>query len=499
VSTTDSPFLVARGVSKSYGVVRALDSVEFDVRPAEIVALAGENGSGKSTLAKILAGAVQPDSGRMTIDGEEVRFTSPRDALARGVALVAQEPTAVPGISVAENVLLAQLPGGLAPFRRRACARRAQTALDLVGVRVDAHATFASLRPGDRELVEVAKALALSPRLLILDEATSRFGVADVERLFELLRRLRDGGTSVVLITHRLAEICELADRVVVLRDGRRVGDLPRAELREERIAAMMVGRELEGFFHKRDVPRSEVVLRVEELVVEGTTEPVSLDVRAGEVVALAGLVGSGRTELLETIYGARRARAGRVLVSGREVRRRSPRASLRAGVALVPEERHRQGLNLSSSVKANLMLGLWGVLYADPGRERRASRDAVTRLRIRTPGLDASIRALSGGNQQKVVVARCLARQPRVLLLDEPTRGIDVGAKEEIFELIGRMLEQRVAILMVSSDLLEVRGLADRVLVMHERRVVGELSREQATEERIAYLSGGGAEERVA
>jgi ABC-type sugar transport system ATPase subunit len=209
--------------------------------------------------------------------------------------------------------------------------------------------------------------------------------------------------------------------------------------------------------------------------------------------------VGSGRTELLETIYGARRAKAGRVLIAGRTVRRNSPRASLRAGVALVPEERHRQGLNLSASVKDNLVLGSWGLIYANPGRERDVGRDAVRRFRIRTPALDASIRALSGGNQQKVVVARCLRRRPRVLLLDEPTRGIDVGAKEEIFELIGRMLEERVAILMVSSDLLEVLGLADRVLVMHDRRIAGELARDEATEERIAYLSGGGTEQRVA
>ena len=493
-----SPFLAARGVTKTYGVVRALDAVDFDVAPGEIVGLAGENGSGKSTLAKILAGAVQADAGEIEIDGEGVRFATPRAALARGVALVAQEPTAVPAVTVAENVLLAQLPGVVAPFRRGTYVRRAREVLDVVGLHVDPRATFSALRPGDRELVEVAKALALNPRLLILDEATSRFGEADVKRLFALLRRLRERGTSTVLITHRLAEICELVDRAVVLRDGRRVGELPRAELREERIASMMVGRELDDFFHKRAVTPGEEVLRVENLVVEDTTEPVTLSVRAGEVVALAGLVGSGRTELLETIYGARRARAGRVLVDGREVRRGSPRAALTHGIALVPEERHRQGLNLNSSVKDNVVLGSWGA-YADPARERRAGRDAVSRLRIRTPGLDASIRALSGGNQQKVVVARCLAREPRVLLLDEPTRGIDVGAKEEIFDLIGRMLEQGIAILMVSSDMLEVLGLADRVLVMHERRIVGELSRAEATEERIAYLSGGGLEERVA
>jgi ABC-type sugar transport system ATPase subunit len=283
-----------------------------------------------------------------------------------------------------------------------------------------------------------------------------------------------------------------------VLRDGRRVGELPRAALGQERLAAMMVGRELAQFFHKRQIARGDVVLRVESLVVPGTSHPVSFEVRAGEVVALAGLVGSGRTELLETIFGARSARGGAVYVGERRVPGGSPRAALAAGVAFVPEERHRQGLNLRSTVRENLVMGTWRLAYADPGRERRTSREAVRRLRIRTTGVDASIRSLSGGNQQKVVVARCLARRPRVLLLDEPTRGIDVGAKEEIFELVGEMLAQGMAIVFVSSEMREVLGLADRVLVMHERRVVGVLERGEASEERIAYLSAGGAEANV-
>ena len=485
--------LDATAISKRYGVVQALRDVNFAVGAGEIVALAGENGSGKSTLAKILSGAVKRDAGTVRVLGVEANYASPRAALADGVAIVAQEPTAVPGMSVAENVLLTQLPGPLSPFRRRAYNARARTILKRVGVSVPPEAPFDTLKAGDRELVEIAKALATEPRILILDEATSRFGERDVDRLFAILRRLRDEGTGVVLITHRLAEICELADRAVVLRDGVRVGELAREELAAEKLASMMVGRELTDYFHKRRVPIGDPVLRVDEVVVEGTSDPISFDVRAGEVVALAGLVGSGRSELLETIFGARRPRSGRVRIGGQEVRRPAPRRSLRNGMALVPEDRHRQGLNLYGTVRSNIALGSWRLLSAEPSRERRESDAAVRRLRIRTDRTTASIRSLSGGNQQKVVVARCLARKPRVLLLDEPTRGIDVGAKEEMFQLLGEMLEEGIAILLVTSEMMEVLGVADRVLVMHERRLVGELPRSEASEERIAFLSAGG------
>jgi rhamnose transport system ATP-binding protein len=493
VTSSADLLLEAKGISKRYGVIQALRDVDFSVGAGEIVALAGENGSGKSTLAKILAGAVSRDAGTVRVLGVEVNYASPRAGLADGVAIVAQEPTAVPGMSVAENVLLTQLPRPLGPFRRRAYNERARAILARLGVSVPPEVLFGTLKAGDRELVEIAKALASEPRILILDEATSRFGERDVHRLFAILRRLREEGTGIVLITHRLAEICELADRAVVLRDGVRVGELSQGELAAETLASMMVGRELTDYFHKRVVPIGDAVLSVDEVVVEDTSEPVSFEVRAGEVVALAGLVGSGRSELLETIFGARRLRSGRVRIGGHEVRRSTPRRSLRNGMALVPEDRHRQGLNLYGTVRSNIALGSWRLLAAEPGRERRESDAAVRRLRIRTDRTTASIRSLSGGNQQKVVVARCLARRPRVLLLDEPTRGIDIGAKEEMFQLLGEMLEEGIAILLVTSEMMEVLGLADRVLVMHERRLVGELPRSEASDERIALLSAGG------
>jgi len=491
--------LEVRRTSRSYGLVRALIDVDFAIGEGEIVALAGENGSGKSTLAKIVAGAIPADEGELLVDGEPRSFSRPRDALDAGIALVTQEPTACPAMSVAENLLLTQMPRAYSPFRRRRYNALARPLLETVDVHVDPAAPFASLKPGDRELVEVGKALAANPRVLILDESTSRLGEADVARLFGLLRRLRERGTSTILITHRLPEIVDLADRAIVLRDGRNVGALSREELSEDRLISMMVGRELTDYYHKRELPPGEPVLRVEELVADGASAPVSFTVNAGEIVGLAGLVGAGRTELLETIFGVRRSHGGRVVVNGAPVRSGSPRVALEKGIALVPEDRHQQGLNLSGSVRENIAMGTWRVHSASRRRERLVSRRAAEQLRIRTAGVEASIRTLSGGNQQKVVIARCLTREPRVLLLDEPTRGIDVGAKAEVFALMADLLERGMAIVMVSSDMLEILGLSDRILVMHERSIVGELSRAEATEERIVYLSAGGTRGRSA
>ena len=492
--------LEARQTSKSYGIVRALIDVDVAIGEGEIVALAGENGSGKSTLAKILAGAAQPDSGAIAVDGELRRFLRPRDGLDAGIALVSQEPTACPALSVAENLLLTRLPRAFLPFRRGRFYELARPLLEAIEVDVDPAAPLASLKPGDRELVEFGKALATSPRYLILDESTSRLGEREVERLFRLLRRLREEGTSTLLITHRLPEIVELADRAVVLRDGRCVGELSHEQLSEERLVSLMVGRELSDYYHKRTPTLGgDPVLQVDRLLVGRAVEPVSFSVCPGETVGIAGLVGAGRTEFLETIFGVRRAKDGRVLVDGVELRPGSPRAAIEHGLALVPEERHRQGLNLAACVRENIAMGTWPLHAARRRRERTMSDTAVERLRIRTDGIEAPIRSLSGGNQQKVVIARCLARGPRVLLLDEPTRGIDVGAKSELFALIAELVGRGVAIVLVSSDMLELLGLCDRILVMYEQQLVAEVPRAEASEERIAHLSGGGTQSRDA
>jgi ribose transport system ATP-binding protein len=488
--------LSASAINKRYGAVTALVDVDFDVNQGEIVALAGENGSGKSTLAKIIAGVIKRDGGTLTVDGERVEFARPKDALAHGIALVAQEVTPVPFLSVAENVLLPRSRGSFQLFRRRKAAREAAQILERVGVRCDPLATFSSLKLGDREAVEIARALATDPRILILDEATSRFGERTVERLFALLRELRAGGTSTVLITHRLREICEIADRVVVLRDGVRVGDLDASEVTETRLATMMVGRELKSFFHSTGARKGEVRLSVDGLSFPGARDPASLSVRGGEVVGLTGLVGAGRTELLEAIAGVRRPRAGVITVDGRPLRLGSPRAAIDAGIAFVPEDRHRQGLILAASVRTNVAMGSWRALsVARTSNETALASKVIDDLRVRTPGVNAPMTALSGGNQQKIVIGRCLVADPKVLLLDEPTRGIDVGAKAELFQIVAEMLARGIAIVLTSSDMLEVLALSHRILVLHEHRIVGELSREEATEERIAYLAGGGVE----
>ena len=486
--------ITLRGFSKRYGTVQALDQVDLEIHEGEIVALAGENGSGKSTLARIVAGVADADEGHLEIDGAPARFESPHDAIAAGIALVSQETTVVPMMTVAENVLLPRLPRGLSRVSRRQMAQTARPALERVGLACDPLTNVADLSVADAVLVEVAKALLSGPRLLILDEATSRLGEAEVERLLDVVTALRDDGVSSILITHRLAEICRVADRAVVLRDGTNVGTLVADEMSEASLSRTMVGRELVDFFHKRDIVRGEPVLSVSDLVPDGYCDPMTFEVHAGELVAFAGLVGSGRTELLETIAGARRAESGHVRVGGRTVRPGSPRAALACGVALVPEDRRGQGVILSGSVRENVALGSWSARARASVRDDSVvAADAVERLKIKTPGLGAPIGTLSGGNQQKVVLGRCLSRSPRVLVLDEPTRGIDVGAKEELFQLIGQMLADGMAVVLATSEMLETLGLADRIFVLHERRVVAEMSRAEATEERIALLAGGG------
>jgi len=479
-------------VSKRYGPVQALSGVGFDLCAGECLALAGENGSGKSTLARILAGAIGADTGSFDYDGQVCDFARPRDALDTGIALVSQEPTAAPHMSIAENVLLPRLQRATSRVRRRQVEEAAVPYLRRVGLEVDPGAPFATLRQGDRELAEIAKAIAVEPGVLILDEATTR--LPDPERLFSVVDELLADGLSVIFITHRLREIRRLANRALVLRDGSVAGELHGAELTDEAISSMMVGRELSKFFHKVDVNVRQTVLRVEGLVTDRFAHQVSFEVRAGEIVGLAGLVGAGRSELLETIAGVRRARHGSVMVDARSVRPGSPRAAIDAGVGFVPEDRFAQGLVRGGSIVANLALTSHRALRpTDKRSERSVAIEAVRRYRIRCGGVDAAVGTLSGGNAQKVVLARSLAGAPRVLLLDEPTRGVDVGAKEEIYAIIGELVGEHTGVLMASSDLLELLGLCDRVLVLCEGELVGELDRQEATEETIALLSAGG------
>mgnify|MGYP000639721768 CR=1 FL=1 len=488
--------LRATGVHKRFGGVHALRAAELEVAPAEVHALVGENGSGKSTLLRILSGQLRPDAGALAVDGEEVAFASPSEALRRGIATVTQETTLAPELSVAENIFLGRLArrGGLVDWRRT--HRQARAALDRLGLRIDPATPVKSLRPDQQQLVEIARALSTEARLVILDEPTSSLTDDEVEALFAIVRRLREEGVATIFVSHRLNEIFALADRVTVLRDGRTVGGGTIGELDRPRLIQLMVGRALEDVAAP-GVP-GEVerpVLRVRGLSLPGAFADVDLDVGAGEIVGLAGLVGAGRSELLESLFGLRPA-SGSVEVAGAPLRRRSPRRAVRDGLAFVPADRKRQGLVLQRSVRENLTMAATArtlrVRVPSASRELAAVAKAVRELDIRAHSPHVPVSTLSGGNQQKVVLGKWLATDPAVLMLDEPTRGVDIGAKGEIYRLLLAAAERGLGVLVSSSEIPELLVLCDRILVMFRGRIVASLSRAEATEARIAHFAGG-------
>jgi ABC-type sugar transport system ATPase subunit len=496
-----TPILEARHIDKRFPGVHALDDVSLSVAAGEVLALVGENGAGKSTLMKILAGAIQPDAGEIAIDGRPVAITSPRDAQDLGIGIIYQELSLVEALSVAENVFLgdlpqrAGLPGRVDWPRLR---RRTTEILERVGVHVRPETPVGRLSVAQKQMVEIARALARNVRVLILDEPTSSLAAQETATLFDIIGRLRARGVGVIYISHRLEEIFAIAQRVTVLRDGRLVGTIPIAEATHERLVRMMVGRDLSHLFVQAREASNSVRLEARGLRRAGVLHDVSFQVRPGEVVGLAGLVGSGRTELARGVFGADPLDAGEILLDGRAVTIRSPRDAVRLGIGLVPEDRKLQALILGMAVRENLTLPildrLGSPVFPSRARERATVRRFIDGLRIRTPSMEQRVGALSGGNQQKVVIARWLATNPKVLILDEPTRGIDVGAKAEVHALIARLAEDGVAILMISSELPEILGMSHRVLVMREGRIVADLPRAEADEERIMAAATGQA-----
>jgi ribose transport system ATP-binding protein len=496
---TDSsfPLLEVRSISKQFAGVRALHGVSLSLQQGEVLAIVGENGAGKSTLMRIVAGVTQPTAGEILIDGEPAEFASVAQALKKGISLIHQELNLAENLSVAANIFLGREPRRFGMIDGRTIEREAQKYLDMVGLDVSPKTLVDTLPIGKQQLVEIAKALSTNARVLIMDEPTSSLSEHEAQKLFEVVRDLRSQGVSVMYVSHRLHEIEELADRVVVLRDGKFSGELSRAENQRQNMVRLMVGREVSRFYQRTAHTPGEVVIAVSQLrTTTFPRQPVSFTVRAGEIVGLAGLVGAGRSELLSTLFGVTPAVGGGMTVRALHHPPRTVREAIASGIMLAPEDRRRAGLILPMSVKWNLSLAslrrdqLRGFL--NRAAENKVAADMIRLMRIKTASDRQVVRFLSGGNQQKVVLGKWLCLDPKLLLLDEPTRGIDVGAKEEIYKLMDQLAGRGVAILFASSELEEIMGMSDRVLVMHEGRIAGELPREALSEEAIMRLATG-------
>jgi simple sugar transport system ATP-binding protein/ribose transport system ATP-binding protein len=485
-----------REISKRFGGVQALARIDMEIEQGSIHALVGENGAGKSTLGRILAGVHRPDGGELLVEGAPAEFRSPRDALRAGIAMIAQEPTLVPHRSVLENVFLGIESGPLGVVDDRGLLRRFRALVEESGIELPPRRLARTLRVADQQKVEILRAIAREARLVIMDEPTSALTTDEAERLFQLVRLLRDRGTTIVYVSHFLAEVLALVDTVTVLRDGRLVQTTPASAQTPERLVTAMLGRSLDLTFPEKSALPDDapVVLSVEDLSAPPAIEDVSLEIRAGEIVGLAGLIGSGRSEVARAIFGADRAKRGVVSLDGRPLRIRTPRDAIRRGIVMLPEDRKGQGLVMLRSIADNVTLAhlgeiSWGGVLRMRD-ERRKAGELVRRVDLRARSLGARVDSLSGGNQQKVLFAKWLFHQPRVFIADEPTRGIDVGAKLAVYELIRSMAASGIAVLLISSEHEEVLGLAHRVLVMRAGRIVAEYDGRSVTKDDVLHAA---------
>ena len=493
--------LSVSGIAKSFAGVHALRGVSFDLDPGEVHALVGENGAGKSTLIKVITGAHAPDTGTIEIDGRPVVHNSPLRSRSLGVAAIYQQPALFPDLTVAENMALGFESGGL--WQRidwRARGEQAKKLLDRIGARIDPDAPVGSLTMPEQQMVEIARSLGGRAKVLIMDEPTASLPEHEVENLFRVVRDLKGQGVGVIYISHRLEELYALADRVTVLRDGQTVATRPMREVGRSELIRLMVGREISAIFPKRDVNQGGVVLETRDLSCrESGLRGVSLSIRAGEILGLAGLVGAGRTELARVLFGLTPASGGDIFLGGKPVTVRTPSDAVGLGIAYVPEDRRRHGVILEMPIAANVTLAVLERIskggLIDFGRERELASAYVERLAVKTPSIDVPAGHLSGGNQQKVALSRWLATEPKLLILDEPTQGIDVGAKAEIHRLMVELADRGLAILMISSELPEILGMSDRVGVMRGGALAGTLTRAEATQERVMALALGHGE----
>ena len=499
METNTTPVLAMRGIVKEYPGVKALKGVDFELVPCEVHALVGENGAGKSTLMKVLAGAEPRDGGDLAIGGQPVGELTPHRSQELGVAIIYQEFNLVPGLTIAENIFLGREPRR--PVRLFVDYGKMNTEaaelLRRLNMDLDPRREVVSLSVAEQQMVEIAKALSQDAKIIVMDEPSAPLTDHELAALFELIRGLRAEGRAIVYISHRLEEVFSISDRVTVLRDGAWVSTRAIADVTRDRLIADMVGREMTQTFPPRHPKLGDPMLVVRHLTQTGVLSDINLTVRRGEIVGLAGLVGAGRTELARCIFGADAFDAGEIILGGEAVRVRSPRDAIRHGIGLVTEDRKQQGLVLGMAVRENSTLAKLDSLtrmgFVQTGRENEVSNRFIRDLQIKTPSGEQRVRNLSGGNQQKVVLAKWLFTDSRLLIFDEPTRGIDVGAKYEIYELMNRLTERGAGVLMISSELPEALGMSDRIYVMHEGRIAGELAREEATSEAVMHLATGG------
>ncbi len=490
-----TPILELNHISKQFPGVKALNDVHFEMNTGEVHALLGENGAGKSTLIKIISGVYTPDTGTMRLDGQEVHFNDPREAQSKGIATIYQELSLYPELTVAENIFMGHAPrrkwGPVSVVDWNAMYERARELLASLNIHdLDVKRKVSSLTVGNRQRVEIAKALSLNARVLIMDEPTAALTETDVQRLFDIVRLLKARNVGIIYISHRLQEVFELTDRVTVLRDGQYVDTRQVSETTEDDLVRMMVGRTISELFPKLPTEVKGNVVEVRNLTRRPLTKNVSMNIRAGEIVGLAGLVGSGRSELAQVIFGITPAESGEILIDGKAVHIKNPGQAMKMGIAYVPEDRGTQGLVRQMKIRENVSMAVLRSLvkgvFVDRQAERNLAESTIKQLNIRAYSREQVVNKLSGGNQQKVVVGKWLASKPKLLIMDEPTRGVDVGAKAEIHRLISELAQQGLAILMISSELPEVMGMSDRILVMREGQLVAEYQRDEASQEAI-------------
>ncbi|HZG59479.1 MAG TPA: sugar ABC transporter ATP-binding protein [Anoxybacillus sp.] len=488
-----------KGIKKSFHQHVVLDGVDFEVRSGEVHALMGENGAGKSTLMKILTGIYERDAGTVLVNGKEVHYRHPKEAEQDGISVIHQELNIIPTLTVAENMFLGreQTLGRTGIVRSKDMAEQAKVYLQKLGIEISPNEIAGNLSVGKQQIVEIARALSTDAKCLIMDEPTAALTDREIQTLFEVIHTLKQQGVAIVYISHRMEEIFTICDRISVLRDGQFIGTKKIPETNFDEIVHMMVGRQIGERFPKRKKQIGEERLRVERLTHKGVFENISFSVRAGEILGVSGLMGAGRTEIMEAIFGARKAHEGTIYIDNKPVTIKSPRQAIKHGIAFITEDRKSKGLVLNMSVRENLtlpkseQLANLGVIQTK--KEKDLVQSLIARLKIKTASPELQVKALSGGNQQKVVFGKWLAMGPRILILDEPTRGVDVGAKKEIYEIMNELTAQGVAIIMVSSELPEVLGMSDRIMVIHEGKVTAIFDNENVDQEMIMRAATGG------